>query len=138
MKFPVSVRRQVEARARQLCEYCLCPLDFSATPYSIEHIFPVSQGGTDALANLALACQGCKGYKSSKISAFDALSQTTTEFYHPRRDVWQEHFAWSEDFLELVGLTAKGRVTVSTLKLNRPRVINLRRILRLAGEHPPV
>ena len=129
MKFPVSVRREVETRAGKLCEYCLCPLEFSTTPYSVEHIFPVAQGGNSDLANLALSCQGCNGYKSSKTVALDAISHTLARFYHPRQDVWQEHFTWSEDFMEIVGLTAKGRVTVKALKLNRARVINLRRIL---------
>ena len=31
----------------------------------------------------------------------------------------------------------KGRVTIKVLKLNRQRVTNLRKILVLAGEHPP-
>ena len=39
--------------------------------------------------------------------------------------------------MEIVGLTAKGRVTVKALKLNRARVINLRRILAADGEHLP-
>jgi len=51
--------------------------------------------------------------------------------------VWSEHFVWSEDFTEIIGKTAKGRATIKTLKLNRQRVINLRRVLIFAGEHPP-
>ena len=137
MKFTASARRLVEGRAGKLCEYCLCPLEFSTTPYSVEHIFPTAQGGNNDLENLALSCQGCNGHKSAKTDGFDTISQKAAEFYHPRRDSWQEHFAWNEDFMEIVGLTAKGRVTVNSLQLNRQRVVNLRRILALAGEHPP-
>jgi hypothetical protein len=39
--------------------------------------------------------------------------------------------------MELVGRTPIGRATVAQLQLNRPGVRNLRRLLRLAGEHPP-
>ena len=89
------------------------------------------------MENLALACQGCSGPKSTKTEAFDLVSQTISSFYNPRNDVWREHFMWSEDFMEIIGITAKGRVTVKVLKLNRQRVMNLRRILILAVEHPP-
>ena len=137
MKVRAPIRSKVEKRAGKLCEYCQSPLEFSSDPFSIEHIFPTSNGGNDDLENLALACQGCNGHKSTKTEAFHAISQTTATFYYPRKDVWNEHFVWSEDFAELIGKTAKGRATIKTLKLNRQRVMNLRRILILAGEHPP-
>ena len=37
----------------------------------------------------------------------------------------------------MVGVTATGRATIEALRLNRSGVVNLRRILYLAGEHPP-
>ncbi|MDQ3750704.1 MAG: HNH endonuclease [Acidobacteriota bacterium] len=137
MKVSASTRNKVEERAEKLCEYCQSPLEFSSDPFSVEHISPISKGGTDDLGNLALACQGCNGHKSTKTEAFDAISQTTATFYNPRKDMWDEHFVWSEDFAEIIGKTAKGRVTIKVLKLNRQRVMNLRRVLILAGEHPP-
>ncbi len=137
MKFSKSVREKVEARAKKLCEYCLSPLNFSSDPFSIEHIFSIFKGGTNDLENLALSCQGCNGFKSIKTEAFDLVSQTTASFYNPRKDVWSEHFIWNEDFTEIIGLSAKGRATIKTLKLNRQRVINLRRLSIMAGEHPP-
>ncbi len=137
MKFSNSIREKVENRAKKLCEYCLSPLEFSPDPFSLEHIFPIAKGGTNDLENLALACQGCNSPKSIKTEAFDLVSQTTASFYNPRKDVWWEHFIWSEDFMEIIGVTAKGRVTAKVLTLNRQRVMNLRRILILAGEHPP-
>lgn len=138
MKVRASIRGKVERIAGKLCEYCQSPLEFSPDPFSIEHIIPISKGGAaEDLNNLALACQGCNGYKSTKTEAFDAISQTTAGFYNPRKDIWSEHFVWSEDFTEIIGKTAKGRVTILVLKLNCQRVMNLRRILILAGEHPP-
>lgn len=136
MKISARTRRKVEKRAKKLCEYCQSPLEFSSDPFSIEHIRPISKGGTNDLENLALACQGCNGHKSAKTESFDEISQTTASFYNPRKDAWSEHFAWSEDFTEIIGKTAKGRATIKSLKLNRRTVINLRKILILAGEHP--
>ncbi len=57
--------------------------------------------------------------------------------YHPRRDRWLDHFRWSENLLEIVGITAIGRVTVERLKLNRERVVNLREVLLMVDKHPP-
>lgn len=56
--------------------------------------------------------------------------------YNPRRDRWDEHFAWSDTFLLIVGLTPAGRATVELLLLNRDGVINLRRRLYSIGKTP--
>ena len=136
MKVSALTRSKVEERAKKLCEYCQSPLEFSSTPFSVEHIFPISKGGTDNIENLALACQGCNNHKSTKTGAFDTISQRTAAFYNPRNDFWNQHFVWNEDFTEIIGKTAKGRVTIKVLKLNRQSVINLRRVLVLAGEQP--
>ncbi len=37
----------------------------------------------------------------------------------------------------VIGLSPTGRATVSKLQLNREPVVNFRRILIKAGEHPP-
>jgi hypothetical protein len=57
--------------------------------------------------------------------------------YHPREQFWNEHFAWNEDCTLVLGLTPTGRVTVEKLQLNRPGLVNLRRILFTLNEHPP-
>jgi len=49
---------------------------------------------------------------------------------------WHEHFAWSDDYTEVLPLTAIGRVTVLVLHLNRTGLVNLRRMLHAMGEHP--
>jgi hypothetical protein len=38
----------------------------------------------------------------------------------------------------ILGVTPVGRATVDTLQLNREALVNLRRVLVAAGEHPPV
>ena len=74
MNVSASIRAKNEERAKKLCEYSRSPLEFSPDPFSVEHIFPISKGGTDDAENLALACQGCNGYKSTKTEAFDVMS----------------------------------------------------------------
>ncbi len=76
MKVSSLIRNKVEKRAKRRCEYCQSPLEFSSTPFSVEHIFPISKGETDSAENLALACQGCNNHKSVKTDDFDTISQT--------------------------------------------------------------
>lgn len=137
MKVSLIKRRTVEERAAGLCEYCRCTQDFSPSPFSIEHITPKSKGGTDDLDNLALACPACNNSKYDKIESLDSLTGRKALLYHPRSDEWNEHFMWNKDFTEIIGLTTTGRATIKALKLNRERIIKIRKSLYLLGKHPP-
>lgn len=132
-----SIKKKVSKRAKDLCEYCLLPESYSASTFEIEHINPIANGGKTTLQNLAWACSGCNKYKSHRVSIVDSKTGEIISFFNPRKDKWNEHFALSEDFLKIISLTAKGRVTVNALKLNRKGLINLRKVLSLVGEHPP-
>jgi len=127
----------VARRAGGRCEYCLSPDLFSPAPFAAEHVLPRAKGGRTSLDNLAYACQGCNNAKYVATHALDTDSGRVVPLYHPRRNSWDEHFAWSPDYSRIIGLTATGRATVRTLHLNRAEVVNLRRALVLFGEHPP-
>ena len=133
----IAEQNQIIDRANRRCEYCKCTMDHTAQSFVMEHIVPISEGGETSLNNLALACGGCNGHKYNKIEAIDPESQDLVLLYHPRQQIWQEHFAWSEDFLQIIGLSATGRTTIAALKMNRAGVVNMRRLLLLAGLHPP-
>lgn len=132
-----SIKKKVAERAKDLCDYCLLPESYSASTFELEHINPISNGGKTILPNLAWACSGCNKYKSHRTFVVDFETGETVLFFNPRKDKWNEHFAWSKDFLEIIPLTAKGRVTVKALRLNRKGLTNLRKILHLVGKHPP-
>jgi hypothetical protein len=102
---------------------------------SVEHIEPKSAGGTDETSNLAMTCQGCNNHKYVSTSAMDPESGQRVPLYHPRRDRWDEHFRWSPDLTAIIGTTPTGRATMEKLRLNRPELINPRRLLRDAGPH---
>jgi hypothetical protein len=76
-------------------------------------------------------------HKYNKIEAIDPITGEIAPLYHPRQQKWYEHFSWNEDFSLLIGITTIGRVTVETLQLNREGLVNLRRVLCMANEHPP-
>jgi 5-methylcytosine-specific restriction endonuclease McrA len=130
------LRQRVAERAGWRCEYCLTPAAFSTQPFEVDHVVPRTEGGPTRADNLALSC-GCNGYKGMSIRARDPQSGRTVPLFHPRRQRWSRHFAWSDDSLLIVGLTETGRATVAALHLNRVELVNLRAILCLIGEHPP-
>ena len=130
-------RESVARRAYFCCEYCLSQRELSHDDFSIEHIIPRSVGGTDAAENLALACQGCNNRKYTALEATDPTTGERAALFHPRREGWSVHFAWSADASLVIGLTPTGRATVARLELNRAGLVNLRRVLVAAGAHPP-
>jgi HNH endonuclease len=133
-----SLRRAVIERARGCCEYCFSQSDFATQPFSIEHVFPRSKGGSNDPENLALSCQGCNAHKYNKTEGTDPLTRLPAPLFHPRRQLWGEHFTWNDDFTYIIGLTPTGRATIAVLKMNRKQLINLRRALFAVGEHPPL
>ncbi len=132
-----SLRQLVIDRAQGHCEYCRVPVRFALESMEIDHILPVSRGGTTIAENLALACHGCNQHKHNKVEGFDSVSSQFAPIYHPREMAWEEHFVWSQDTTLIVGQTAIGRVTIDSLKLNRLGIVNLRRVLLGTGDHPP-
>lgn len=131
------MRRTVIARSQGICEYCRSRADHSAGVFAVEHIVPISRGGSDTLDNLALACSGCNGHKYDKVEALDPTTKQIVLLFHPRLQEWNEHFEWSEDYAEIIGSTATGRATVAALRMNRSGLVNLRRALFVLGKHPP-
>jgi hypothetical protein len=131
-----SLRDEVMRRANNCCEYCLSQERFSVQRFSIEHIIPLSKGGSHHLDNLAYACQGCNNHKYNKTQAVDPVNDNIVLLYNPRSQVWTRHFAWNESFELIIGLTPFGRATVDALQLNRSGLVNLRQVLYRMGEHP--
>lgn len=132
-----SISDKVYERAKGCCEYCQILMTYVPDPYVLEHIIPLSKGGSDELGNLALSCHGCNNTKYNKTEGIDAITGKSTPLYHPRNDKWEEHFKWNEDFTKMIGISPTGRITVEILKMNREELLNLRNLLALVGEHPP-
>ena len=129
--------RTVIARAQNRCEYCQSPAEYATDTFAVDHIRPVSRGGTNDLDNLALACTGCNGRKYNKQDALDPAGGELVLLFDPRSQNWTEHFCWSEDYSRILGLTPTGRATVEALQLNRIGVVNIRKVLFLIDKHPP-
>lgn len=126
-----DLRRRVRGHFSNACAYCHTAENLTVTIFEIEHIIPRAVQGASVFENLCLACPTCNRYKSDRTSAHDV------RLFHPHQDKWTEHFDWSVDGTTLVGLTEIGRVTIETLRINRPQMIRVRRMWVALNEHPP-
>ena len=134
---PRAQQAEVRRRAQALCEYCHTAEQWQYVPFTVDHIVPLSQGGTGTLDNLALACFHCNRRKADRLQAVDPESAELVSLFHPRQHSWGEHFIWSADGLRIVGLTAIGRATIAALDLNRERAVNIRAADATVNRHPP-
>ena len=131
-----ALRELVTDRARGRCEYCQTAQAI-VVEMEVDHVVPESVGGLTIPDNLCLTCVGCNGFKLAFRSGADPETGEETPLFHPRFDRWDDHFRWSEGGTFIAGLTAVGRATVTRLQMNRPRLIEARRLWVQAGWHPP-
>ena len=132
---PSSLRQLVIERADNRCEYCGISQAGQVATFHIDHIVPSAADGTTTADNLALACVSCSLRKGARQRIADPETGKEVSIFHPRQQRWTEHFRWDE--VQLIGLTAIGRATVSALDLNRPTMVAIRAEEELLGRHPP-
>jgi hypothetical protein len=133
----VDLRARIRRQAGNRCGYCQAHQDYVPWTLEIEHIIPLSKGGSDSEDNLWLACHTCNLYKGAKTYADDPLTGRHSQLFNPRHQQWSRHFRWSKDGTQIIGRTACGRVTVVALNLNNLIAVTVRRNWVTAGWHPP-
>ena len=128
-------------RAGYRCEYCL----IEGWELQVDHIIPRARkdtaGGADVEVpddldhplNLAAACSHCNRHKRDFVTGRSILFGGTHRLFNPRRDLWHEHFAWSEDYQRILPLSAIGDATVQRLEMNARIFRRQRDLLRRAA-----
>lgn len=128
-----ALRRTVRERADHRCEYCGMRQDHEPLiSYQIEHVIAIQHGGGDESNNLALACTHCNLHKGPNLSGIDPETGTVVALFHPRLNVWSEHFRTNG--AEIVGLTPCGRATVRVLDMNSRARLDLRLAIQLTAD----
>jgi cation diffusion facilitator CzcD-associated flavoprotein CzcO len=84
----------------------------------IDHVVAKQHGGADESGNLALCCGRCNQHKGPNIAGVDPETGAMMRLFHPRRDLWSEHFQYEGGVV--VGLTEIGRATAAVLAINLP------------------
>lgn len=128
-----ALRAQIRELDLAACTYCHSPEQLSVSSFEVDHIVPISAGGLGNLDNLCLACSSCNRLKGSRQEYIDPATGSTVPLFHPRRQLWSDHFGWSQDRTQVIGLTATGRATAELLQMNRPQLVRLRRLWHRLG-----
>ena len=115
---PATLRAQVRVRAQERCEYCRLPQSASLLTLHVEHVIPRKHGGQTVLENLALSCPNCNWHKGSDLTGLDPDSGDICRLFHPRQQVWEDHF--QSEPPQVIGHTPTGRTTVWVLAMNAP------------------
>ena len=136
-KIKQDIDKEVRESSKHRCGYCLTPQSLTAYKLEIEHIYPISKGGTSEKENLCLACRHCNLHKSSKVYGFDAVSAKRIRLFNPNSQNWSEHFVWDKEKTSVIGKTPCGRATVYALKLNDDLQKNARKVWKLTDLFPP-
>ncbi|KAB8331858.1 HNH endonuclease [Scytonema tolypothrichoides VB-61278] len=123
-----ALRRQVEQRANDRCEYCLLPADVTFFPHELDHVIAVKHGGATNADNLAFACWRCNRYKGTDLGSFDPQTKAFSFLFNPRTQKWEKHFLIEDS--RIMGLTPEGRTTAMLLQFNSDeRIAERRRLL---------
>ena len=154
----VRVRRAVQLRARDACEYCFRPTDSS---FTIDHVVPqalwqrYADGefdsflGTewtatarDHVSNYAWACMWCNRKKLNNIcgAAPGPKRATAARLFNPRRDCWGDHFYFLPGYVLIQPLDAIGSATLDILQFNDTRAdgpLQARFMDVLVDKYPP-
>ena len=125
---PHRLYSEVARRARHRCEYCRAPETVFNLEFEVEHIRPITRGGSDELSNLALACRSCNLRKAVAQYARDPSTGDLARLFDPRADAWDEHFQLSLVTFQIDGCTAIGRASARRLGMNRPLPLVARRL----------
>ena len=113
---PAQLRRLVEERAGDRCEYCLLPTQLSFFLHEVDHVIPEKHSGKTEADNLALACWRCNRHKGTDLGSFDPETNHFSFLFNPRTQLWAEHFQLQS--FQIIGVSPVGRTTAFLLQLN--------------------
>jgi HNH endonuclease len=116
---PREIQEQVRRRAGALCEYCHTAEQWQYIRFTVDHVLPLAEGGTNTLDNLALACFHCNRRKADRLTAIDPTGGEAVSLFNPRQHMLSDHFIWSANGLLIIGLTPIGRATMAVLELKQ-------------------
>ena len=138
MKIPRAIYEQLRKETGNRCGYCRTSTLITGEALTVEHLIPTARGGTTELHNLWLSCRRCNQCKRVLTEASDPETDQLVPLFDPRRQSRREHFVWSSNGTQIIGLTSTGRATIHALQMNHPDVVVARQLWVQVGWHPPL
>lgn len=131
----MAVTADARAAARKAfggrCGYCGVSESSVGGELEVDHFCPQAAGGSDDVENLVYACTACNRFKGDYAPVPDAPE--SLRLLHPGVDDLPAHM-YEQVHGDLIGLTARGWFHIQRLHLNRPQLVEMRRLHRLMQE----
>lgn len=131
----MALRDEIFRRANDCCEYCHLAQAVTLLHHEIDHIIAQKHDGATVSDNLCVPCFACNSFKGPNVAGVDPVTKEICRLFHPRNDVWSEHFYW--DGTAIAARTAIGRTTLTVLRINQPERIEMNHLLILSGDWVP-
>ncbi len=125
MAVSAEIRAAVTDAFNGQCGYCGVSETSVGGPLEIDHFHPLAAGGSDEIDNLVYACTACNRFKGDYAAGPDVVE--SLRLLRPQQDDLSAHLAETIQG-RLVGLTARGWFHIQRIHLNRPQLIEMRRL----------
>jgi len=84
----------------------------------------------------------CNTRRYNFVTGVDPKTNSIVSLFNPRIHLWREHFVWSRDCLQIVGVSKIGRATCKRLDMNDDEhdegaILKARRLWLKGRWHPP-
>lgn len=138
-KFKKNIREHLKREQRGRCVFCRRLIDESQCASTIEHILPKSKYPQFETypENLVLSCHACNNKKGERVPLIEDLCSIDLPCYpqeaesfiiiYPYQDKYEEHIDIPEDTCIASSMTEKGENTIQFYKLNRERLVSMRK-----------
>lgn len=125
MAVKTETRAAVRAAFGGRCGYCGVSEASVGGELEMDHFHPQAAGGSDEIDNLVYSCTTCNRFKGDYASAADAPD--SLRLLRPNVDDLTTHI-FEQAHGDLLGLTPRGWFHIQRLNLNRPQLVEMRRL----------
>lgn len=137
--FKNNIKAHLRREQHGRCVFCRRIIDESQCASTIEHILPKSKYPQFETypENLVLSCHDCNNKKGERVPLIEDLCSIDLSCYppesdlfiiiYPYQDKYEEHIDVPEDTCIATPITEKGKNTIQFYKLNRERLVIMRK-----------
>ena len=126
---------EIMQKTIRYCEFCHIPEGI--LPLHVLNLPRQKKDTPNALQNYCVICEHCYKAKGNRVEGVDPRSGKIIPLFHPRKDIWKQHFSWEIDHITIKGLTIVGRATVAITRMNSESMLERRKQGLRDGWHQP-
>lgn len=116
--FDTETRERVLKKSK--CKCAKCGKELNITTMTIDHIIPLSKGGTNKEYNLIAMCKKCNKEKGSSVFKPSDYYKGIPKYLLPKLDKMFDEYMYGEDFFSWSNLFKQDIITIETDITHKP------------------